>query len=86
MKAIIIDDEPLARSIVKEYLQYYPQIEVVQECNDAAGRIVKYIFQVPDKADGLIVRRGLFLLEETDKRNVHFSGPQRLRARLLPAS
>lgn len=34
MKAIIIDDEPLARSIVKEYLQYHPDIELVQECND----------------------------------------------------
>lgn len=34
MKAIIIDDEPLARSIVKEYLQSYPAIDVVQECND----------------------------------------------------
>src|SRR5438309_2942842 len=34
MKAIIIDDEPLARSIVKEYLQSYTNIEVVQECND----------------------------------------------------
>lgn len=33
-KAILIDDEPLARSIVKEYLQHYPQITVVQECND----------------------------------------------------
>jgi len=34
MKTIIIDDEPLARSIVKEYLQSYPEIELVQECND----------------------------------------------------
>jgi len=34
MKAIIIDDEPLARDIVKEYLQPYPDIEVVAECND----------------------------------------------------
>src|SRR6266436_2752952 len=34
MKAIIIDDEPLARSIVKEYLQAHPQIELLQECND----------------------------------------------------
>src|SRR4051812_44172850 len=33
-KAIIIDDEPLARSIVKEYLGFYPQIELVEECND----------------------------------------------------
>ncbi len=34
MKVIIIDDEPLARSMVKEYLQHYPQFELVQECND----------------------------------------------------
>ena len=34
MKALIIDDEPLARLIVKEYLQNYPQIELAQECND----------------------------------------------------
>ena len=34
MKIIIIDDEPLARSIVKEYLQSYNDAEVVAECND----------------------------------------------------
>ena len=34
IKAIIIDDEPLARMIVKEYLQTYPQIDVMQECGD----------------------------------------------------
>jgi two-component system, LytTR family, response regulator len=34
IKAIIIDDEPLARSIVMEYLQGQEQIEVLQECND----------------------------------------------------
>ena len=33
-KVIIIDDEPLARSIVKEYLSRYPDMEVVQECGD----------------------------------------------------
>jgi len=33
-KVIIIDDEPLARSIVKEYLQKHPQLEMVAECND----------------------------------------------------
>jgi two-component system LytT family response regulator len=33
-KVVIIDDEPLARSIVKEYLQKYPLLELVQECND----------------------------------------------------
>ena len=34
MKIIIIDDETLARSIVKEYLQRHPQLELVAECRD----------------------------------------------------
>jgi len=34
IKSVIVDDEPLARSIVKEYLSGQDQIEVVQECND----------------------------------------------------
>jgi len=34
MKVIIIDDEPLARSIVKEYLQSYADVDVVAECSD----------------------------------------------------
>lgn len=33
-KIILIDDEPLARSIVREYLQKHPQLEVIQECGD----------------------------------------------------
>jgi len=33
-KIIIIDDEPLARSIVKEYLEKYPQLELMSECGD----------------------------------------------------
>lgn len=34
IKAIIIDDEPLARSIIKEYLQFYPDISIEEECNN----------------------------------------------------
>lgn len=34
IKAVIIDDEPLAREIVKEYLQSFADIQVMQECND----------------------------------------------------
>ena len=34
MKVIIIDDEPLARSIVAEYLQPFSHIEIVAECGD----------------------------------------------------
>ena len=33
-RVIIIDDEPLARSIVKKYLATHADLEVVAECND----------------------------------------------------
>src|SRR3954469_14055466 len=33
-KVILIDDEPLARSIVNEYLQKHPDLEIVAECSD----------------------------------------------------
>lgn len=33
-KVIIIDDEPLARSVVKEYLQQHAQLQVVAECGN----------------------------------------------------
>lgn len=33
-KIIIIDDEPLARSVVREYLQQHPELEVLAECGD----------------------------------------------------
>ncbi len=33
-KAVIIDDEPLSREIVKAYLKAFPEIEVAQECGD----------------------------------------------------
>lgn len=34
IKVIIIDDEPLARDVIKEYLRAYPFINVMQECGD----------------------------------------------------
>lgn len=34
ISALLIDDEPLAREILKEYLESYPGIRLVQECND----------------------------------------------------
>lgn len=33
-KVVLIDDEPLARTLVLEYLESYPELEVVAECND----------------------------------------------------
>jgi two-component system, LytTR family, response regulator len=34
MKVIIIDDEPLAVSIIREYLQYHPELQLIAECHD----------------------------------------------------
>lgn len=33
-KVILIDDEPLARQLIRGFLQAYPQVEVVAECSD----------------------------------------------------
>ena len=48
MKVILIDDEPLARSIVKEFLQKHPALEVVQECNDGFEGLKAIQQQQPD--------------------------------------
>lgn len=34
IKSIIIDDEPLARSILREYINDWPEVDVVAACND----------------------------------------------------
>lgn len=34
IRTILIDDEPLSREIVKSYLKGYPEVTVVEECND----------------------------------------------------
>ena len=47
-KVIIIDDEPLARSIVSEYLQDYPDIEIVQECENGFDGVKAIQEQRPD--------------------------------------
>ncbi|HYG03186.1 MAG TPA: response regulator [Chryseosolibacter sp.] len=48
MKVIIIDDEPLARTIVLEYLRAYPELEVVQECNDGFEGVKAITQHKPD--------------------------------------
>ena len=47
-KVIIIDDEPLARSIVAEYLQGHPQLQLLQECGDGFEGIKAIMQHQPD--------------------------------------
>lgn len=48
IRTILIDDEPLARSITREYLQSYQNIEVVQECNDGFEGVKAITQHKPD--------------------------------------
>ena len=48
IKAILIDDESLARSILLDYLKDYPQIEVLQECKDGFEAIKAINDHQPD--------------------------------------
>lgn len=48
IKVILIDDEPLARSIVREYLQSYSDIEIVEECNDGFDGVKNIAKHKPD--------------------------------------
>jgi two-component system, LytTR family, response regulator len=48
IKTILIDDEPLARIITREYLAGYPQIEIVQECNDGFEGVKAITAHKPD--------------------------------------
>ena len=69
INTLLIDDEPLARNLVAEYLQTYPEISIVQECNDgfegvkAIGQhkpdLIFLDIQMPGKT-------GFQLLEELD--------------------
>ena len=48
IKAILIDDEPLSREIVRSNLKSFPQISVVDECNDGYEGIKAIIQHKPD--------------------------------------
>jgi two-component system LytT family response regulator len=48
IKAVLIDDEPLARTVVKEYLQAYSNISIVQECNDGFEGVKAIMQHQPD--------------------------------------
>jgi two-component system, LytTR family, response regulator len=48
MKAIIVDDERLARNELKNLLAEFPDIEIIEECNDANAAIVAVDKLKPD--------------------------------------
>ena len=48
MKVIIIDDEPLARNLIKEFLEDQPDITIVAECGDGFEGIKQIQQYQPD--------------------------------------
>jgi two-component system, LytTR family, response regulator len=48
IKCIIIDDEPLARMVVKEYLGAFKEVQVIQECNDGFEGLKAIMQYSPD--------------------------------------
>jgi two-component system, LytTR family, response regulator len=48
IKAILIDDEPLSREIIKSYLRKFTAIEVVDECNDGFEGVKAIQLHKPD--------------------------------------
>jgi two-component system LytT family response regulator len=48
IKIIVIDDEPLARGIVKEYLKSFAQVEIVAECGDGFEGVKAIAQHQPD--------------------------------------
>lgn len=47
-KIILIDDEPLARVLLREYLETFPDLEVVAECGDGFEGIKAITLHQPD--------------------------------------
>ncbi len=48
IRAILIDDEPRAREVIREYLEEFPQIEIIGECNDGFEGVKAIALHQPD--------------------------------------
>jgi two-component system LytT family response regulator len=48
LKTIIIDDEPLARQVIREFLQAFPQIDVIAECENGRQAVTAINQHKPD--------------------------------------
>lgn len=48
IKTIIIDDEPLARQVIREFLQAFRQVEVIAECENGRQAVTTINQQQPD--------------------------------------
>ena len=48
LRAVVVDDEPLARAVVREYLAKYPEVELVAECGNGFDAVKAVTELSPD--------------------------------------
>jgi two-component system LytT family response regulator len=48
LRVVIVDDEPLARGVIREYLRAHPDVEVVAECGNGFEAVKAVAEQSPD--------------------------------------
>ena len=48
LRVVIVDDEPLARAVIREYLKAHPDIEVVAECGNGFEAVKAVSERAPD--------------------------------------
>jgi len=48
IRALIADDEPLARESIRRFLRHHPNIKVVQECCDGESAVTAILEQQPE--------------------------------------
>ena len=66
IRTIIVDDEVLARDVIREFLINYPSIQVIGECDNGRDAIMTIDTEKPN----LVFRR-----KEADLRCVHDDSP-----------
>ena len=48
IRCIVVDDEPIARNVIKDYLKDDPLIEVIGECGNGADAVLMVLDKKPD--------------------------------------
>src|SRR6188508_1385093 len=48
LRVVIVDDEPLARAVIREYLKAHPDVEVVAECGNGFEAVKEVSDLSPD--------------------------------------
>lgn len=48
IRALIVDDEPLARQSIRRFLKHHPDVSIVEECSDGQSAVTTILASRPD--------------------------------------